>query len=200
MSNIKVSVQDGNNVNLQVTPQPRIDLRIDRAISGATGPTGPQGSGPTGPTGAIGPTSNTGPTGPTGVGPTGAQGPTGVTGYSGKTGPPGNAGTGSTGPAGPTGPTGAEAAAFGSTGAGPTGGFVFNNGAGNIVFNYGVVTATESGVTGVFAFSYVDATPAVTLGVSGPTGAYISALSKVGVKITTITGATGKVYYIAMGT
>ena len=49
MSNIKVSVQDGNNVNLQVTPQPRIDLRIDRGIGG---PTGPQGlTGPTGSTG-----------------------------------------------------------------------------------------------------------------------------------------------------
>jgi hypothetical protein len=49
MSNIKVSVQDGNNVNLLVTPQPRIDLRIDKGIGG---PTGPQGL--TGPTGATG--------------------------------------------------------------------------------------------------------------------------------------------------
>ena len=48
MSNIKVSVQDGNNVNLQVTPQPRIDLLIDKGIAGpagAQGPTGPQGQG-----------------------------------------------------------------------------------------------------------------------------------------------------------
>lgn len=49
MSNIKVNVIDGNNVNLQVVPQPRIDLRIDR---GVLGPTGPQGA--TGPTGATG--------------------------------------------------------------------------------------------------------------------------------------------------
>ena len=44
MSNIKVSVQDGNNVNLQVTPQPRIDLVIDRGAAGPIGPTGPTGS------------------------------------------------------------------------------------------------------------------------------------------------------------
>ena len=37
MSNIKVNVLDGNNVNLQVTPQPRIDLRVDRSVAGATG-------------------------------------------------------------------------------------------------------------------------------------------------------------------
>jgi hypothetical protein len=49
MSNIKVSVQDGNNVNLQVTPQPRIDLRVDK---GGFGPTGPQGA--TGPQGNAG--------------------------------------------------------------------------------------------------------------------------------------------------
>lgn len=43
MSNIKVNVIDGNNVNLQVVPQPRIDLTIDRGIAGMTGPTGPTG-------------------------------------------------------------------------------------------------------------------------------------------------------------
>lgn len=49
MSSIKVSVQDGNNVQLLVTPQPRIDLTIDK---GAVGPTGPAGTaGPTGPQG-----------------------------------------------------------------------------------------------------------------------------------------------------
>ena len=36
MSSVKVAVQDGNNVTLKVTPQPRIDLRIDRS-SGAAG-------------------------------------------------------------------------------------------------------------------------------------------------------------------
>ena len=52
MSSIKVSVQDGNNVQLLVTPQPRIDLTIDK---GAFGPTGPAGTpGPTGPTGPQG--------------------------------------------------------------------------------------------------------------------------------------------------
>lgn len=48
MSNIKVNVLDGNNVNLQVTPQPRIDLVIDKGVAGPAGPqgpTGPQGQG-----------------------------------------------------------------------------------------------------------------------------------------------------------
>jgi len=36
MSSVKVAVQDGNNVTLKVTPQPRIDLRIDRSSGGAT--------------------------------------------------------------------------------------------------------------------------------------------------------------------
>lgn len=48
---IAVVVQDGNNVNLQITPQPRINLNIDRGVIGPTGPqgltgaTGPQGQG-----------------------------------------------------------------------------------------------------------------------------------------------------------
>jgi hypothetical protein len=87
---------------------------------------------------------------------------------------------------------------FGLTGAGPTGGFGLDNG--NININWGVVNANHTGVTGVFVFSYVDATPAVTLGASGPTGAYLSGLSKTGVKITTPTGTSGPIYYIAMGT
>ena len=48
MSNISVLVQDGNNVQLQVTPQPRIDLLVDKGVAGPTGPigpTGPQGQG-----------------------------------------------------------------------------------------------------------------------------------------------------------
>jgi len=48
MSNISVTVQDGNNVQLQVTPQPRIDLLVDKGVAGptgATGATGPQGQG-----------------------------------------------------------------------------------------------------------------------------------------------------------
>ena len=49
MNNISVTVQDGNNVQLQVTPQPRIDLLVDKGVSGPTGATGP-----TGPTGATG--------------------------------------------------------------------------------------------------------------------------------------------------
>ena len=48
---IGVVVQDGNNVTLQITPQPRINLSIDRGVLGPTGPqgltgaTGPQGQG-----------------------------------------------------------------------------------------------------------------------------------------------------------
>lgn len=119
MSNIKVVVQDGNNVNLQVTPTPDINVRLDRSVMGPTGPMGPTGSGPTGPTGATGLSGPTGPTGsmgPTGSGPTG---PTGDTGAAGPTGP-----TGSQGLIGPTGPTG-DTGASGPTGpqgiVGPTG-------------------------------------------------------------------------------
>ena len=124
MSTVKVTVIDGNNVNLQVVPQPRVEARIDRGVvgaTGATGPTGPTGTtgltGPTGPTGSQGINGVTGPTGPTGaVGPTGpASGPTGPTGSIGPTGPTGAPST----IAGPTGPTGATGAA--STVAGPTG-------------------------------------------------------------------------------
>lgn len=82
---------------------------------------------------------------------------------------------------------------------GPTNGaFVFTTG--NIVFNWGVVAATDVGVTGDFAFIYTDGNPFVTLGVSGPTGAYISGVSKLGVKVALGTGATGRVNYIAVGT
>ena len=49
MSNLKVTVLDGNNVNLEVVPQPRIEARIDRGVVGPMGPTGSQG--PTGPQG-----------------------------------------------------------------------------------------------------------------------------------------------------
>ena len=49
MSNLKVTVLDGNNVNLEVVPQPRVEARIDRGVSGPTGPSGPIG--PTGPQG-----------------------------------------------------------------------------------------------------------------------------------------------------
>ena len=51
MSNISVSVIDGNNVQLNVTPQPRINLLVDKGVAGptggtgATGATGPQGQG-----------------------------------------------------------------------------------------------------------------------------------------------------------
>lgn len=43
MSNISVTVQDGNNVQLLVTPQPRIDLLVDKGVAGPTGPLGPTG-------------------------------------------------------------------------------------------------------------------------------------------------------------
>lgn len=49
MSNISVAVQDGNNVQLLVTPQPRIDLLVDKGVAGPTGATGATGS--TGPQG-----------------------------------------------------------------------------------------------------------------------------------------------------
>lgn len=44
MSNLKVTVLDANNVNLEVIPQPRIEARIDRGTAGPQGPTGPTGA------------------------------------------------------------------------------------------------------------------------------------------------------------
>jgi hypothetical protein len=49
MSDIKVTVVDGNNVNLLVTPTPRNIINVDRGQFGPTGPYGP--TGPTGPQG-----------------------------------------------------------------------------------------------------------------------------------------------------
>lgn len=51
MSGLKVTVLDGNNVKLEVVPQPRVEAKIDRGavgpagLPGPTGPTGPQGTG-----------------------------------------------------------------------------------------------------------------------------------------------------------
>ena len=71
MSNLKVTVLDSNNINLEVVPQSRVEARIDRGVSGPTGPTGPTGAqgniGPTGAQGDIGPTGAQGATGPTGA-------------------------------------------------------------------------------------------------------------------------------------
>lgn len=120
MANISVSVTDGNNIAVEVTPVPDQIITIDRGVSGAVGPTGPQGNvGPTGPQGVIGPT---GPTGSQGViGPTGSQGNVGPTGPTGAdsfvAGPTGSIGP--TGPQGVTGPTGAQSTVAGPTG--PTG-------------------------------------------------------------------------------
>lgn len=120
MSNIKVVVQDGNNVNLQVTPTPDISVRLDRSVMGPTGPMGPTGSGPTGPAGATGPTGSIGPTGS--VGPAGSTGPTGPTGNTGSSGPTGPTGSqGLTGPTGPTGNTGATGPTGSQGNVGPTG-------------------------------------------------------------------------------
>jgi len=52
MSDIKVTVVDGNNVNLLVTPTARTTLNVDRGMIGPTGPAGTNGAtGPTGPQG-----------------------------------------------------------------------------------------------------------------------------------------------------
>ena len=171
MSNIKVVVQDGNNVNLQVTPTPDINVRLDRSVAGATGPTGPTGAsgspgpsvtGPTGPTGAQGNPGigATGPTGPTGAASTiaGPTGPTGaastIAGPTGSTGPTGATGAASTVP-GPTGPTGSQGASI----TGPTG---------------------ATGATGA---------PSTVPGPTGPTGAQ----GDPGLTITGPTGPTGSV-------
>lgn len=44
MSSLKVTVLDGNNVNLEVVPQPRVEARIDRGTAGPIGPVGPTGA------------------------------------------------------------------------------------------------------------------------------------------------------------
>jgi len=135
MSNLKVTVLDGNNVNLEVVPQPRVEARIDRGVSGPTGPSGV--AGPTGPTGQQGAGVSIKGTVPT-VGdlPTTGNNPgdsyivqsngnlyswsgsvwidagpiVGPTGAQGVTGPTGATGADSTvaGPTGATGPTGAQ--------------------------------------------------------------------------------------------
>jgi len=48
MGNLKVTVLDGNNVNLEVTPQPRVEARVDRGGIGPAGPVGPTGPAGTG--------------------------------------------------------------------------------------------------------------------------------------------------------
>lgn len=45
MSNVKVTVLDGNNVKLEVVPQPRVEARVDRGVAGPTGPAGTPGAG-----------------------------------------------------------------------------------------------------------------------------------------------------------
>jgi hypothetical protein len=37
MGNITVNVEDGNNINLQVTPTPRQVIQINRGVQGASG-------------------------------------------------------------------------------------------------------------------------------------------------------------------
>lgn len=44
MANLNVSVIDGNNLNVQVTPTPNQVITIDRGIAGPPGPPGPSGS------------------------------------------------------------------------------------------------------------------------------------------------------------
>lgn len=44
MSNLTVNVIDGNNVNLEVVPQPRVDVTIDRGVEGPVGPAGAGGA------------------------------------------------------------------------------------------------------------------------------------------------------------
>ncbi len=168
-----------------------------RVAGGFTGPTGPSpgSTGPTGPTGNYtGPTGYTGYTGPSGV--TGAAGAlTGPTGNTGFTGPPGNS---LTGPTGVTGGIGPQAVFVGITGSGPTGSIQF----GNITLNWGEVTAAVSGTTGFFSTAYVDASPSVVLGCTGPTGAagaYVLSISKTGVQIAA-PNSTPFVWWAAFGT
>ena len=119
---------------------------------------------------------------------TGAAGPTGSIGSTGPQGPPNPA-------TGPTGPTG-FADLVGLTGA--NSGYTQH---GNIIDNWGTVTATTLGATGTFARPYVDSPPVFTLsGATGATGSqpYVAAISRTGIFIRTQSG-TATVNYRATG-
>lgn len=45
MANLNVRVQDGNNVNVQVTPLPQQKIEISRGLTGPQGPAGPNNIG-----------------------------------------------------------------------------------------------------------------------------------------------------------
>lgn len=184
----------GAKMTVSVNGPAPISARPVVVAGGFTGPTGPT-PGSTGPTGASGLTGNTGATGPLGTGPTGpvGSGYTGVTGNTGFTGPPGSSVTGASGPTGPTGNTGPALSP--ETLTGPTGGYFA---VGGIGINWGLVNATNAGVTSAFNYSYYNV-PFATLGVSGPTGAWIKAIDVNGIEIATPTGATGIVNYITIG-
>jgi hypothetical protein len=192
-------------VTADVKGPSQVSARPVAISSGFTGPTGPAG-GPSGPTGKTGYTGATGSTGPLGsTGPTGAAssvtGPRGLTGF---TGAPGNAGaTGQTGPTGPTGagaftgPTG-PSVWLAATGAGPTGYLQI----GNIKINWGEFVTNHTGITAFFPLAYTDGPPVVVAqeGYSGPTGMFVAAISKIGVLVQCSTGASGTVFYQAVGT
>ena len=197
MSNIAVTVTDGNNITLTLSPVPTQAITIDRGIAGPTGPTGATGASITGPTGPTGAASTvTGPTGATGAastvtGPTGATGaastvtgPTGASGLS-ITGPTGATGAAST-VTGPTGPTGAASTVTGPTG--PTGA----TGAASTVTGPTGATGAASTVTG--PTGPTGAASTVT-GPTGPTGAASTVTGPTGAPgaASTVTGPTGAV-------
>lgn len=139
--NVQLLIDSNRNVSLEVVPQPRTEVLIDKGVGGPTGPIGPMG--PTGaPSTVVGPTGPTGPTGATGAASTiaGPTGPTGAQGVQGATGPTGAAST----VAGPTGPTGAQGA--NSTVAGPTGptGSTGATGSGGALGNWGSFWSTQT--------------------------------------------------------
>jgi hypothetical protein len=45
MANLNVTVVDGNNLNVQVTPTPDQTITIDRGVAGPAGPPGPNAIG-----------------------------------------------------------------------------------------------------------------------------------------------------------
>lgn len=171
-----------------------------RPVVIAAGPTGPAG-GPTGPTGATG---SLGVTGPQGI--VGYTGPTGMTGAAANmTGPTGP--TGVTGPPGTsvTGPTGATSTAVGPTGPsawsisfpvnGQTGSIQFSP----LIMNFGGFNVDSGGTTITFKTAYVQNPPFVTIGVTGPTGAYVSALSTTQITLHPNNGGPIWVSFIAVG-
>jgi hypothetical protein len=124
-------------------------------------------------------------TGMAGFAMTGNTGATGVTGPTGQTG------------ASVTGPTGSAVMTFSgaSGGSGPTGYMSFNN----FLFAWGMTSAAAPGGGVAFPVAFFTA-PVITLGASGPTGAFPHVVSRSTIGFNLGVNATVDVMWMAVGT